>query len=175
MSSATKKTNSRTGQPSHAMRRTSSARLLHARAGRSARIIRKRSKRKFFGMPLWEIARGPDPAKGERVGHARAILAVGDVADGLIALGGISRGVIAIGGVSVGVFSLGGVSVGLVAALGGVALAPLALGGVAIGALALGGAGLNIHGRLHAGSVSAGFAACLPGFVRSLRRPQVQQ
>jgi hypothetical protein len=129
--------------------------------------VRKRSKREFFGFPLWEVARGPDPERGERVGHARGIIAIGDVADGVIAIGGISRGVISIGGISFGICSLGGVSVGLAAALGGVAIAPLALGGIAVGVLALGGAGFDIHGRLHhqPQSVLSSFLASFPSLT----------
>ena len=101
--------------------------------------IRKRSAAKLFGLPLWEISKGPDPEHGERRGHARAIFAVGDVADGVIALGGISRGVIAIGGISMGIFTLGGIAIGLATAVGGVAAAPFAMGGVAFGIATVGG------------------------------------
>jgi hypothetical protein len=141
------------------------------RTPRTRQTLRKRSNTKFLGLPLWELARGPDPAKGEVVGHARAIIAVGDIADGVLAVGRISRGVIVVGGLSLGVFSLGGVSIGLVAALGGVAVAPLAMGGVAIGLLALGGAGCELHGRLHHQPQSAlsGFLASIPSFARGDR------
>jgi hypothetical protein len=156
MSTAARKTHN--GVHQHAAK---AARVRHA----AGRMIRKRSKTQFFGLPLWEVARGPNPAKGERLGHARAIVAVGDVADGVIAVGGISRGVISIGGLSFGVCSVGGVSVGLAAALGGVAAAPLAMGGVAVGLWALGGAGCDLHGRLHSQSLSQS----LPHLVRTLR------
>jgi hypothetical protein len=148
----------------------SPARTTNSPSRRAVRgkMVRKRSQTQFLGYPLWEVARGPDPAKDERMGHARAIFAVGDVADGLVAIGGISRGVISIGGISLGVFSLGGVSVGLAAALGGVAVGPLALGGIAAGAYALGGAGFDIHGRLHAHSqgILGRLAAYFPGLLR---------
>jgi hypothetical protein len=113
------------------------------------RPVRKRSTRELFGLPLWEIAKGPDPLHGERRGHARAWLAVGDVADGLVALGGISRGVIAVGGISFGVFSLGGIAIGLAAGMGGIAAAPFAAAGVAFGFAAMGGTGIRIKsGRM---------------------------
>lgn len=145
----------------HAAHTESRGSRSHNRRAVRRRMIRKRSQKKLFGLPLWEVARGPDPAAHERVGHARAIIAVGDIADGVLAIGRISRGIVSVGGISIGVCSLGGVSVGLAAALGGVAVAPLALGGIAIGAWALGGAGYDLHGRLHhqAHSVSANMAS----------------
>jgi len=124
--------------------------------------VRWRSKAQLWGFPLCEVALGPDHANGERKGHARAVVAVGNIADGVIAVGGISRGIISIGGISLGLGSVGGISLGLVAALGGVAVAPLACGGVAFGLLAAGGAGCNIHGRLHH-AVSATESLTTPG------------
>lgn len=109
--------------------------------------IRKKSSVRVFGLPLWEIARGPDPKHGEDRGHARAIFAVGDVADGIVAVGGIARGGLTIGGISLGVLSLGGVSISLLAAVGGVAIAPLAYGGAAVGAVAIGGAALGCYAK----------------------------
>jgi hypothetical protein len=109
--------------------------------------IRKRSTIRVFGLPLWEIARGADPKHGEDRGHARAIIAVGDVADGIVAVGGIARGGVTIGGISLGILSLGGVSVSLLAAVGGVAIAPLAYGGAAVGAVAIGGAALGCYAK----------------------------
>ena len=106
-------------------------------AGRNS--IRRRSSRKLWGLPLYDIAFGPDLAKGELRGHARGIIAVGDVATGGLAVGGMAGGVIAIGGLSAGVISVGGCSAGLAAAIGGVALGGWAFGGVAIGILAIGG------------------------------------
>jgi len=111
------------------------------------KMVRKRSRVRFWGLPLWEIARGQDLVNGERHGHARAIIAIGDLADGVIAVGGIARGVISIGGLAAGVIAVGGVSVGLVAALGGIAAAPLAIGGAALGVAAFGGAAVGVYGR----------------------------
>ena len=130
--------------------RTSGERLTATSVRRTPRSrgVRWKSKAMLFGWPLCEVALGPDSKRGEHRGHARAVLALGNIADGIFAVGGVSRGVVAIGGISCGLLSLGGVSLGLVAALGGVAVAPLALGGVAAGVLATGGAGWNIHGRI---------------------------
>ncbi|MSR58506.1 MAG: hypothetical protein EXS05_12770 [Planctomycetaceae bacterium] len=115
---------------------------------RTARpCIRKRSQTEWLGLPLWEIAQGPDLEQGELRGHARAIFAVGDVATGVFALGGIARGLVCIGGVSFGVLTMGGVSIGLLFAFGGVAVAPLAFGGVAIGVMAAGGAAVGVYAQ----------------------------
>lgn len=139
-----------------------------ARAGRhsaSPRPIRKRSATRLFGLPLWEIASGPEIENGKRKpGHARAIFAVGDIADGVFALGGIARGVVSVGGIAFGALSLGGVSISLLAAMGGVAIAPLAFGGAAIGAVAVGGAAVGFRTKKPVGS-------SLPAPVRRLIRP----
>jgi hypothetical protein len=66
---------------------------------------------------------GPDLERGEMRGHAKGIIAIGDIATGVVALAGVARGGLAIGGLAVGLISLGGLSIGA-----------LALGGLAIGA-----------------------------------------
>lgn len=102
--------------------------------------VRKRSTRKLFGWPLYDIAIGPASDRGESVGRAVGIIAVGDQACGGLAIGGLSCGLISIGGCSFGLLgAVGGVAVGGVV-LGGVAVGVLAMGGVAIGAWATGGA-----------------------------------
>jgi hypothetical protein len=147
-----------------------------SRRGRHAppvpKTIRKRSERTVMGMPLWEIASGPDPAHGEKRGHARAIFAVGDVADGVFALGGIARGVFCIGGVALGVVTLGGVSLSLLAAMGGVAISPLAFGGVAIGGASIGGAAVGVYakGDSAAGKYIVSRQGVNPEAVRFFRR-----
>ncbi len=105
-------------------------------------IIGKRftSQTRVFGAPLVSIAMGPSGA--EKRGHARGIIAIGDIATGVFALGGFARGVIAFGGMALGVVGLGGMSVGLVA-LGGWAVGLLALGGGAAGGFATGGAAIG--------------------------------
>ncbi|ADB17016.1 hypothetical protein Psta_2346 [Pirellula staleyi DSM 6068] len=110
---------------------------------RRKRTVRYRSAAHILGCPLLCIATGPCPELGESVGHARGVLAIGDVATGVIAIGGIARGGLAIGGVSVGLFSLGGVAVGLLAGAGGVATGLVAAGGLAIGGLVAGGAAVG--------------------------------
>lgn len=103
------------------------------------RSLRKRSSRLLWGLPLYDIALGPDLNQGELRGHARGIIAIGDVATGVLAIGGIARGIIAIGGLALGVLlGIGGVSSGLLA-VGGVAVGGIAVGGVAIGGIAIGG------------------------------------
>src|SRR5437773_10997523 len=84
-----------------------------SQAGYTGRSIRKRSEAKFFGIPLWEIAVGPDIERGELRGHAKAIFAIGDIATGLFAMGGIARGGVTIGGLSFGLIAVGGGALGL--------------------------------------------------------------
>ena len=102
------------------------------------RGVRKRSQTTIWGWPLYEIATGPDPERGEIRGHARGIIAIGDIPTGLLALGGGARGFLAIGGGATGVIAIGGGAVGIVA-LGGAAFGLLAFGGAAIGMVAFGG------------------------------------
>src|SRR6266571_4111966 len=83
--------------------------------------IRKQSEYEFLGLPLYSIAMGPDLSKGERRGHAKGVLAIGDTATGIIAIGGFAMGGIAVGGVALGLVTLGGVSLGLLLAFGGAA------------------------------------------------------
>lgn len=115
--------------------------------------IRRQSKRTVAGWPLWAIASGPDPARGESRGHARAIVAIGDMATGLLAIGGFARGVIAFGGAAVGVISAGGLAIGLALAGGGAAVGGIALGGGALGGVAIGG---GAAGRYAIGGAAAG-------------------
>jgi hypothetical protein len=107
--------------------------------GQGARSVRRRASAFVGNLPLWEIAIGPDLEKDERRGHAKAVLAVGDIATGFVALGGWARGVLAIGGLATGLFSFGGLSVGALAAVGGLAIGSAAFGGGAIGVVAIGG------------------------------------
>lgn len=105
-----------------------------------ARSVRKRSEYEFLGLPLYAVATGPDLAGKEVRGHAKGIVAIGDIATGVIAIGGWARGLVAIGGLATGLVSFGGLAAGLAAALGGLALsAGVAVGGGAVGTVALGG------------------------------------
>src|SRR5262245_66141987 len=88
-------------------------------AGIRFQRIRKRSAAALGGWPLYDIALGPDLAKGELRGHARGVVAVGDIATGIVAIGGLSRGVFAFGGLAAGLVSLGGLSIGGLLAGGG--------------------------------------------------------
>ena len=49
--------------------------------------IRKTSSLRIGNLPLLSIAMGPDPAKGEIRGHAKGVIAIGDMATGWVALG----------------------------------------------------------------------------------------
>lgn len=98
---------------------------------------RWRSRLELGGWPLIDIAMGPHG--GELRGHAKGIVAIGDIATGAVAVGGMARGVVALGGMSIGLFTVGGMSLGLLCAWGGVAVGGIACGGTAIGLLAMGG------------------------------------
>ena len=109
------------------------------------RGIRKRSHRMVWGLPLYDIAMGPDPIKGELRGHARGIVAIGDFATGVLALGGIARGIVAVGGLAFGLlFGVGGLCAGALA-LGGLAIGGIAIGGGAIGGIAIGGGAFGYY------------------------------
>lgn len=115
--------------------------------------VRRQSATRIAGLPLWAIATGPDPAKGEWRGHARGIVAIGDMATGVLAFGGLARGVVAFGGLAVGLFSFGGAAIGLILAMGGAAIGGVALGGGAAGETAIGGGAV---GRYALGGGAAG-------------------
>ena len=104
---------------------------------------RYRSKASMFGLPVANVAFGPHQ-DGPR-GHARGIIAIGDIATGWLAIGGVARGIVAVGGLAIGVFALGGGAVGLLAATGGGAVAlGAATGGLAVGSIAVGGGAAGI-------------------------------
>jgi hypothetical protein len=98
----------------------------------------------FSGQPLVCVAIGPDPASNELRGHARGILALGDIATGVVALGGVARGLVAIGGIAVGAVALGGLGVGVLS-FAGLALGWLAYGGLAVGYIAVGGLAVGFY------------------------------
>jgi len=108
------------------------------------RGVRRRSDYEYLGLPLWAVAVGPDPATGEVRGHAKGILAVGDVATGLIALGGLAYGGIAVGGLAIGLVAVGGFALGALA-FGGLAIGLVAIGGGAVGWAAVGGAAAGVY------------------------------
>jgi hypothetical protein len=118
------------------------ARLKRTPGGRLG-VVRKRSRHRLAGLPLYDVAIGPDFEKGELRGQARGIFAVGDVAIGVVALGRIAVGLIALGGLSFGLLAAaGGLAVGGLAA-GGAAAGGVAVGGAAAGILAIGGAAVG--------------------------------
>ncbi len=120
---------------------------------------RWRSQLEFLGLPLVAVALGPDPEKGEWRGHARGVVAIGDMATGVFAFGGLARGVFAFGGLSLGLVSFGGLAIGLLLALGGGAVGTVAVGGAAGGGVAIGGAAL---GRYACGGGAFGTAVVSP-------------
>ena len=142
--------------------------------GHSYRGIRKRSNRLYWGLPLYDIAMGPDPEKGEMRGHAKGIVAIGDSATGVLALGGLARGGVAMGGLAAGLLlGIGGLSTGLLA-FGGLAIGGIAIGGGAIGYYAVGGGAFGEHvisGMAQDPEAVRLFENWLPGF-RSLFCPK---
>lgn len=119
---------------------------------------RYRSRATVCGMAFIDIATGPRPEYGERIGRARGFIAIGDAATGVIALGGRAVGVVAFGGVSAGVFAFGGCAAGVVTAVGGVAaaLGGIAFGGLGIGGIGAGGAGVGV---IASGGLAVGYYA----------------
>ncbi len=125
------------------------------------RVVRRRSRIRVFGLPLYDVAFGPDPEKGEKAGFARGWLAFGDTAVGLVAFGGVSLGLISCGGFAFGGLAIGGLVAGFFT-LGGFALGWIACGGVALGwNLALGGFAVA-HG-LAVGGVAVSVTEALGG------------
>jgi hypothetical protein len=94
------------------------------------------------GLPWVHICIGGPTESGYRLGVARGVIALGDVAIGVVALGGVAVGLVGIGGVALGLAALAGIGVGLFA-LGGLAIGVTAYGAVAIG--------LTSHGALASG------------------------
>lgn len=119
------------------------------------RSRRYRSPLVVWGLPLLDIAYGPD--ENSRFGRARGIIALGDTAAGILAIGGRAVGVIAGGGVACGIFALGGVAIGLFSAagmaigllmaFGGGAIGGISSGGAAIGCVAEGGGAIGYYAR----------------------------
>lgn len=115
------------------------------KCGSGGRGVRKRSRNYVWGLPLYDIAVGPDPDKNEIRGHARGIIAIGDIATGILALGGLARGFVAFGGLALGAVTFGGCSIGILLAVGGLAVGSVALGGGAIGVVAVGGGAFGYY------------------------------
>lgn len=109
------------------------------------RGVRKQSSIRILGLPLYQIATGPDWKAGEMRGHARGIIAIGDLATGVIAIGGLARGIFALGGLAVGLVAFGGAAIGGLLAVGGGAVGFIALGGGAFGYYAVGGGAFGAH------------------------------
>ena len=107
--------------------------------------VRKRSKTTLLGLPLVSVAMGPDPEKGEMRGHAKGIIAIGDIATGVLAIGGVAFGGITIGGCAIGLIALGGCALSILLAMGGFALGLVALGGWAVGLVAVGGGAVGYY------------------------------
>jgi hypothetical protein len=143
----------------------------HGAPDAALRGRRWESQRRVFGLPLVAVATGPDPAKGEKRGVARAWIAVGDVAVGAVAFGGVAFGGVAVGGVGAGGVGLGGIGAGLLVGAGGMgiglglgaggmAIGGIASGGMAVGGVAAGGGAVGVYAR---GGGAAGMYVISPG------------
>jgi hypothetical protein len=108
------------------------------------RGLRWQSSTSLLEYPLVAVAVGPDPANNETRGHARGIIAIGDLATGVIALGAVARGLIALGGLAIGGLAVGGCGIGVLG-FGGLALGYAAVGGLAIGYAAIGGLAVGYY------------------------------
>jgi len=64
----------------------------------NSQAIRISSTTTICGYPLYHIAVGGDAESNELRGHAKGIVAIGDIATGVIAIGGVAKGFIAVGG-----------------------------------------------------------------------------
>jgi hypothetical protein len=139
--------------------------LLEVLMRRGEQIIpgrRYQSAARLFGWPVISIATGS--GLGEKRGHARGIIAIGDYATGVVAIGGTAHGVVAIGGIAIGLFAFGGISAGLLTAMGGLTIGALAWGGCAIGIVASGGV---VAGWLAAGGLPIAPHVIEPGATDS--------
>jgi hypothetical protein len=117
------------------------------------RAMEYRSEQVWGNLPMVHVSVGGRQADGRyRLGRARGIIALGDVATGLVAIGLFS-----VGGVAVGLVALGAVAIGLVA-VGAVAIGLFAAGAVAIGLTAVGAvtAGLVLGPRPLGGIAPSG-------------------
>ena len=113
--------------------------------GGRLRGIRKRATWGIGDIPFYDIALGPDVERGEYRGHAKGVIAIGDMATGFVALGGLARGAVALGGLALGLVSFGGMSIGILLALGGLAIGGVAFGGAAVGGAAVGGGAVGYY------------------------------
>jgi hypothetical protein len=110
------------------------------------RAMQYRSEQVWGDLPVIHVSVGGRQADGRyRLGRARGIIALGDVATGLVAVGGVAIGLFSVGGVAVGLVALGGVAIGLVA-VGGVAVGLVAIGAVAMGLTAVGAVTVGLVG-----------------------------
>ena len=115
--------------------------------------VRKRASWGIGDLPFYDIAIGPHLERGELRGHAKGVIAIGDIATGVLAVGGLARGVFVFGGLAAGLVSFGGLSVGLLGAIGGLAIGGLALGGAAVGGVAIGGGAAGYYYACGGGAV----------------------
>lgn len=80
------------------------------------RAMEYRSEQRWGDLPVVHVAVGGRQADGRyRLGRARGIIALGDIATGLVAIGGVAIGLFSVGGVAIGLVAVGAVAIGLTA------------------------------------------------------------
>jgi GLTT repeat (6 copies) len=127
------------------------------------RAMEYRSEQMGGDLPVVHVSVGGRQADGRyRLGRARGVIALGDVATGLVAVGGVAIGLFSVGGVVVGLVALGAVAIGLVT-VGAVAIGLFAAGAVAMG--------LTAVGAVTAGLVGTGSRPPLGATARELGAP----
>ena len=113
-------------------------------------IKERKSKRTFWGMPLWHVAK-----------NACGIIAIGVKARGIIAIGVRSCGVLSLGVLSLGIISCGTLSLGLLFSVGVFSLGMFGVGAICAGIFAVGTISFGVFslGAIAIGDVSVGALA----------------
>lgn len=108
--------------------------VIHGPHNLGRKSFEYRTERMWAGRPFVHISLGGRGGDGSyRLGQARGLIAIGDVAVGLIAIGGVAIGLVSFGGVAIGLVALAGIALGL-SATGAIAIGLTAVGAIAIGA-----------------------------------------
>ncbi|MGE3109052.1 MAG: hypothetical protein AB7G11_11580 [Phycisphaerales bacterium] len=132
--------------------------LVRGRASISHKQRRFRTEATLFGLPIIDLCLGLD--EHGKIGRAKGIIAIGDIATGGIAIGNKwATGIFACGGGgSAGLCAVGGgMSLGLLTAVaGGAGIGGISLGGFAAGGIASGGAAVAFVAQ---GGTAVGFYA----------------
>ncbi len=132
-----------------------------SKIGLSERIhFERKSKKTFFGIPLYHINVGLGMYKAKGIFSigivSTGIFSIGLISLGLLSWGFLSFGLLAVGNLALGIIAIGSVTAGI-AAIGGVALGVLTIGGLSIGVYSLGGCA--IASQIALGGYAQGYIA----------------